>query len=46
MTQNKEISSKTKHNKVLKANRLKKLEEKMKLNMKKRKKIIKNLKNL
>ena len=31
------ISSKTKHNQILKAKRLEKLEEKMKINMKKRK---------
>ena len=35
-------SSKTQHNKLLKKNRLKKLEEKMKINLKKRKKIINN----
>ena len=39
------ISSKTKHKKILKSIRLKKLEEKMKNNMKKRKKVSKNNKN-
>ena len=34
----KKISSKTEHKKLLKVNRLKNLEEKMKINMKKRKK--------
>ena len=37
MSENKNISSKTKHNQLLKANRLKRLEEKMKNNIKKRK---------
>ena len=38
MKEKKDISSKSKHNQMLKLNRLKKLEEKMKINMKKRKK--------
>ena len=37
MTQKKNISSKTKHKQLLKATRLKKLEAKMKINIKKRK---------
>jgi hypothetical protein len=37
MIEKKIISSKTKHKQILKINRLKKLEEKMKINMKKRK---------
>lgn len=37
MTEKKITSSKTQHKKLLKALRIKKLEEKMKLNMKKRK---------
>ena len=37
MDNKKEISSKSRHNQLLKENRLKKLEEKMKINMKKRK---------
>jgi hypothetical protein len=38
-------SSKSRHKEILKSNRLKKLEEKMKINMRKRKKILKNKKN-
>jgi len=38
MTQKKNISSKTKHKQLLRVSRVKKLEEKMKLNIKKRKK--------
>ena len=41
----KEISSKSKHKANLKSIRLKKLEDKMKINMKKRKQIIKKKKN-
>ena len=37
MAKNNNISSKSRHKKILKVNRLKKLEEKMKINMKKRK---------
>jgi len=37
MTQNKNLSSKTKHKQILQTNRLKKLEEKMKTNIIKRK---------
>ena len=37
MTKNKDRSSKSKHKAILKALRLKKLEEKMKLNIRKRK---------
>ena len=37
MSENKKTSSKTQHKNLLKLNRLKKLEEKMKVNMKKRK---------
>ena len=43
MIQNNNISSKTKHKQLLKVNRLKKLEEKMKINMQKRKKNIKKI---
>ena len=39
------LSSKTQHKKILKSSRLKKLEEKMKINMKKRKQILLNRKN-
>ena len=39
------ISSKKKHKEILKLLRLRKLEEKMKINMKKRKKILKNKNN-
>jgi hypothetical protein len=38
MTQKKNISSKSIHNQLLKSQRIKKLEEKMKINIKKRKK--------
>ena len=38
------LSSKTQHKKILKSSRLKKLVEKMKINMKKRKQILKNKK--
>ena len=41
----KKLSSKSSHKKILKSNRLKNLEEKMKINMKKRKEIKKNQKN-
>ena len=41
MTKKDNISSKSQHNKLLQENRLKKLEEKMKINMKKRKIILK-----
>tara|TARA_B100001175_G_C18909411_1_gene357088 strand:- start:144 stop:278 length:135 start_codon:yes stop_codon:yes gene_type:complete len=37
MDKNKNISSKSQHKKILKENRLKKLEKKMKINIKKRK---------
>ena len=37
MSENTNISSRTKHKKILKNNRIKKLEEKKKINMKKRK---------
>ena len=39
------LSSKSKHKKILKSARLKKLEEKMKINMKKRKQLSKNVNN-
>ena len=39
------LSSRSKHKEILKSNRLKKLEEKMKINMKKRKQILKSKKN-
>ena len=39
------LSSKSKHKEILKSLRLRKLEEKMKINMKKRKKILKNKNN-
>jgi len=42
MPENKNISSKSKHKKILKSLRIRKLEEKMKLNLKKRKKNTKN----
>ena len=41
----KKISSKSKHKEILKLNRLKKLEEKMKINIIKRKKILSGKKN-
>ena len=41
----KKISSKSKHKEILKLNRLKKLEEKMKINIIKRKKILSSKKN-
>ena len=45
MPEKKKISSKSKHNQVLRTNRLKKLEEKMKINIKKRKKFSKTKTN-
>ena len=43
MQEKKNTSSKSKHNQMLKVNRLRKLEEKMRINMKKRKQNIKKI---
>jgi len=45
MNQNKIISSKISHKRLLKISRIKKLEQKMKINMKKRKKKIEKITN-
>ena len=45
MNEKKNISSRTAHKRLLKISRIKKLEEKMKINMKKRKKISIKIKN-
>ena len=42
MSENINTQSKIKHKQILKSNRIKKLEEKMKINLRKRKQILKN----